>query len=167
MKKRTKTILYVLGGIFVAAQLYRPAKNNSNTNPGDILEKYPASASVQQTLKTACYDCHSNNTVYPWYAQIQPVASWLADHIEEGKRHFNFSEFTNMKIAVQNHKFEELVEMVDEGEMPLSSYTVIHRDAILSPEQKQELTGWAKAAMDTLKPTYPADSLILKRKKQD
>ena len=72
MKKRTKTILYVLGGIFVAAQLYRPAKNNSNTNPGDILEKYPASASVQQTLKTACYDCHSNNTVYPWYAQIQP-----------------------------------------------------------------------------------------------
>jgi hypothetical protein len=115
-------------------------------------------------LDVGCNDCHSNLTRYPWYANIQPIASWLANHVNEGKRELNFSEFTKRKIAVQNHKFEEIIEMVKEGKMPLGSYTWVHRDAALTEAQKQTLTQWAQACMDTLQAQYPADSLVLKRK---
>lgn len=85
--------------------------------------------------------------------------------MNDGKKHFNASKFTSLKIAVQNHKFEEIVEMVEEKEMPLKSYTWmgLHSNANLSDAQRQTLTNWAKAQMDTLKAHYPADSLILKR----
>ncbi len=84
--------------------------------------------------------------------------------MNEGKKHLNFSEFTSRKIAVQNHKFEEIIEMVKEGEMPLGSYTWTHRDAVLSAEQQQTLVNWAQSCMDSLAANYPADSLVLRRK---
>ncbi|MEY3874712.1 MAG: hypothetical protein RL363_1433, partial [Bacteroidota bacterium] len=112
----------------------------------------------------ACADCHSNKTAYPWYASIQPAAFWLADHVKEGKREFNFNEFAGYRIAKQNHKLEEVIEQIKEGEMPLYSYTLIHRDAKLTDAEKATLINWCQNIMDTLKATYPADSLILKRK---
>jgi hypothetical protein len=116
-------------------------------------------------LEVACNDCHSNKTRYPWYSNVQPVAWWLAGHVNDGKRHLNFSEFTKRKIAVQNHKFEEIVEMVKEHEMPLSSYTFAgtHPDAELTDEQRVAITDWATTQMDSLKKWYPADSLVLRR----
>ncbi|MFM8485102.1 MAG: heme-binding domain-containing protein, partial [Bacteroidota bacterium] len=93
--------------------------------------KYAVPENVMAVLKPACYDCHSNQTRYPWYAGIQPVAWWLAEHVNDGKRHLNFDEFTTRKIAVQNHKLEEIIEMVKEEEMPLGSYTWTHADARL------------------------------------
>lgn len=164
MAKRTNTFLIAILAIFLMAQVIRPGKNQSNTNPASILDKYPASEEVAQILKVACNDCHSNYTIYPWYAEIQPVASWLAHHVEDGKKHLNLSDFTKRKIAIQNHKFEEIIEMIEKNEMPMSSYTLIHRDAILSEGQKNALIGWAKTSMDSIKANYPADSLILKRK---
>ncbi len=163
MTTRTK-ILAGVAAVFLLGQLYRPAKNQSNVHPGDILAKYPATAEVQQLLKVACNDCHSNYTVYPWYAEIQPVASWLAHHVEEGNEHLNFSTFTQRKIAIQNHKFEEIIEMIEKKEMPLNSYTWIHRDAVLNDAQQNAIIDWAKQSMATIKNQYPADSLILKRK---
>lgn len=79
----------------------------------------------------------------------------------------NFSTFLRLPIAVQNHKFEEMVEEVSEKEMPLDSYTYLglHKDAKLSEEQRLLIVNWAKTQMDTLKAQYPADSLVLKRKK--
>lgn len=164
MSKRISTFLSVIVAIFVIAQLIRPGKNTSNEHPAHVFEKYPASDEVKGILQRACNDCHSNNTVYPWYASIQPVASWLAHHIEEGKEHLNFSAFTARRIAVQNHKFEEIIEVVKEGEMPMGSYTLIHRDAILSDAEKAALTQWAQTSMDSISAHYPADSLVLKRR---
>lgn len=164
MKKYLKPILLGLLTILLLAQFIRPAKNLSNDLTNDISKNYPIPDSVQAILKVACNDCHSNYTVYPWYAEVQPVAAWLANHVEEGKEHLNFSNFTARRVAVQNHKFEEIIEMVKEGEMPLASYTWIHRDAILSEMQKQTLINWAQANMDSLKTQYPADSLVLRRK---
>ena len=92
------------------------------------------------------------------------MASWLAGHVDEGKRKLNFSTLTKRSIAVQNHKFEEIIEMVKEGEMPLNSYTWTHGDARLSEQQRQTLVEWAQANMDSLRAKYPADSLIIKRK---
>lgn len=164
MKRYITLTLKVLLAALIVIQFFRPAKNNSGDLTNDITKKYPVPESVQSIIKTSCYDCHSNNTAYPWYAQIQPVAWWLADHIKEGKGELNFNNFTTRKIAIQNKKFNEIIEQVKEGEMPLSSYTLIHRNAILSDVQKKDLMDWAGAMMDTLKANYPADSLVLKRK---
>jgi hypothetical protein len=164
VKKYLKPILLGLLAIFLLSQFIRPAKNQSNERTNDVSQKYPVPDSVQAILKVACNDCHSNATVYPWYAEVQPVAWWLADHVEDGKKKLNFSNFTTPLVAVQNHKFEELIEMVKEGEMPLASYTWIHRDAILSEQQKETLINWAQTNMDSLKAQYPADSLVLRRK---
>ncbi len=157
-------ILLGLGIAFALGQFYRPKKNNTNEHPAPILSKYPANASVQKTLGNACMDCHSNNSVYPWYTAIQPFRAWIDNHINEGKEHLNFSEFTRRRIAVQNHKFEEIIEMVEKGEMPLNSYTWMHGDAVLSDTERNELIAWAKQSMDSIAASYPADSLILKRK---
>ena len=92
-------------------------------------------------------------------ATVQPFAWWLNDHIVEGKRELNFSGFASYSMRRKYKKMEEVIDQVDEGEMPLSSYTVIHRDAILSKEQKLALTTWATAIRDSMKATFPADSL--------
>lgn len=161
-----KKILIGIALVVVLAQLYRPERNISATPAGefDIAKTYNVPQNVQQILDVACYDCHSNNTRYPWYANIQPVASFMANHVDEGKHELNFNEFTKRRVAIQNHKLEEVVEMIKEGEMPISSYTITHTDARLTTEQKQTLINWATSIMDTLKATYPADSLVLKRR---
>lgn len=163
MKKYLKPALYTLLALFLLAQFIRPAKNLSNDQSKHLSTRYPIPAEVEAILKVACYDCHSNYTIYPWYAEIQPVAAWLANHVNEGKRELNFSDLTTRRIAVQNHKLEEVIEMVREGEMPLASYTWVHRDAILTQEQKDLLIHWAEATMNTIKSQYPADSLVLRR----
>ncbi len=160
-----KKILLGLLAIMVIIQLIRPEKNDSNDQQNHVSTKYEVPAEVASILKGACDDCHTNKTEYPWYANVQPAAWWLAGHVEDGKRHLNFSDFTSRKIAIQNHKFEEVVEMVEEKEMPLPSYTWmgLHPEAKLTDQQRQTLVNWAKAQMDTLKANYPADSLVMRR----
>ena len=164
MKKFVRPLLFGLLALFVLAQLYRPARNLSNDQTNHVSTKYAVPNEVEAILKPACYDCHSNMTRYPWYAEIQPIAFWLANHVNEGKRELNFSTFTSRRLAVQNHKFEEIIEMVKEGEMPLNSYTWTHGDAKLSEQQRQTLVAWAQTNMDSLKAQYPSDSLALRQK---
>ncbi len=160
-----KKILLGLLAIFVIIQFIRPEKNQSDDQLNAVAKKYEVPENVEAILKVACYDCHSNNTRYPWYANIQPSAWWLADHVKDGKRHLNFSDFVTRPIAVQNHKFEEIAEEVEKKGMPLSEFTYLgmHPEAKLTDEQRQTIINWAKAQMDTLKAQYPADSLVLKR----
>lgn len=161
-----KKILIGLGIVLIIIQFFRPEKNDSNDSTYDVTTKYRVPEDVNQLLKVSCNDCHSNKTEYPWYANIQPVAWWLDDHIVDGKRHLNFSEFTNRPLFVQNHKFEEVIEMVEEYEMPLPSYTNfgLHAEANLTDEQRAKIIVWAKAQMAYLKETYPADSLKMRRR---
>ncbi len=161
-----KKILLALLAILLILQVFRPEKNISDINTFAVSTKYQVPDNVSQILKESCNDCHSNLTSYPWYADVQPVAWWLDNHVIDGKRHLNFSEFTNRPIAVQNHKFEEVIEMVEEKEMPLASYTWLglHSNAKIDDQQRKILINWAKAQMDTLKAQYPPDSLILKRR---
>jgi len=152
--------------LFVAIQFIQPGKNLSDDRTYDITTKYEVPQNINAMLEVACNDCHSNKTRYPWYSNIQPVDWWMTDHVNDGKRHLNFSEFTKRKIAVQNHKFEEIVETVKEKEMPLSSYTWmgVHNDADLTDEQRTAIADWATTQMDSLKKWYPADSLVLRRR---
>jgi hypothetical protein len=161
----TKKITIGLLAVFIVIQFFQPEKNTSDNQTNHISGKYEISGEVSAILKNACNDCHSNKTEYPWYANIQPVGWWLANHVSDGKGHLNFSEFTSRKIAYQNHKLEEIIEEVDEDKMPLPSYTNfgLHPEANLTAEQKKVLTDWAKTQMEMLKANYPADSLILRR----
>ncbi len=162
-----KKILLALLALLVIIQFFRPEKNESNDLTYDISTKYEVPKEVDEILRVSCNDCHSNKTEYPWYSNVQPVAWWLADHIEDGKRHLNFSEFTKRPIAIQNHKLEETIEMVEEKEMPLKDYTYLglHAEANLSDEQREVLISWAKSQMTYLKDNYPADSLVMPKRR--
>ena len=161
-----KKILIGLGILLIIIQFIRPEKNESNDLTNDISNKYEVPADVNHLLQVSCNDCHSNKTEYPWYANIQPVAWWLDDHIQDGKKDLNFSDFTKKPLFVQNHKFDEIVEMVEKNEMPLPSYTNfgLHPEADLSEAQRKTLIDWAKAQMNYLKQTYPADSLAFPKR---
>src|SRR3954454_23140652 len=113
--------------ILIVIQFFHPAKNASSTKPANhIAAVYNEPESVSKILDKACNDCHSNNTRYPWYNNIQPVAWWLANHVKEGKQELNFNEFGTYNLRKQYHKLEEVTEQVKEDEMPLGSYTLVH-----------------------------------------
>ena len=149
---------------FIIIQFIHPARNKSNGAQANYIgNAHEVPSDVKSILSKACNDCHSNNTVYPWYSRLQPVDWWLNNHIKEGKEHLNFDEYANKPLRYQYHKMEETVEMVKEEEMPLESYTWIHKDAKLTPEERTKLVDWAGSVMATMESKYPIDSL--KRKK--
>lgn len=163
MKKFFKWFLILILIIFIAIQFFRPLKNKSEgISKNDITTLYSVPDSIMSILKVACYDCHSNNTVYPWYAEIQPVAWWLNNHIVDGKKRLNYSEFAKYRIRKQYIKFEETEKLVKENFMPLPSYTWIHKDAILTERQKLAIISWSSAIRDSIKAHYTPDSLIRK-----
>ena len=140
IKSIIKTSLIVLLAALIIIQFIHPAKNiNTVVSQKDITLLYPMPDSVHQILQKACFDCHSNNTRYPWYNNIQPVAWWLNDHITEGKKELNFSEFGSRTLVKQSKKLKKLAKEVQEGGMPLDSYTWIHRDAVLTDREKNIL----------------------------
>lgn len=141
-----KKILIGLLIVLVVIQFVRPEKNTSGTvGANDIRVSNPVPANVLSVLKRACFDCHSNNTNYPWYANIQPVGWWLQNHINEGKEELNFSEFGTYSAKKAAHKLEETAEMVEEKEMPLESYTWIHKNAKLTQDEIKLVADWALA----------------------
>lgn len=164
MKRILKVISITVLLVIVGAQFFRPEKNNSNDQTKHLSTLYPLSDSVEAILMVACYDCHSNNTRYPWYAEIQPVGWRLNEHIEHGKKDLNFSEFATYRIRRQYRKLQEIQELVEENDMPLPDYLRMHKDAILSPEQKETLFAWVKATRDTIAAHTPADSLKQQRR---
>ena len=158
-----KKIFIFLLFALVVIQFIRPKKNKAEgPQPNYIGNNFAIPEDVKSILAKACNDCHSNNTNYPWYSNFQPVLWWLDKHIKDGKKELNYDEYTSRSLRYQFHKMEETIEMVKEGEMPLNSYTWIHKDAKLSPEERSKLTNWANSIMDTMKATYPIDSLIRK-----
>ncbi|SKC97656.1 Haem-binding domain-containing protein [Chitinophaga ginsengisegetis] len=164
--KNKKIILWIVLLIAVLIQFFRPARNiSSSAQPYDITTAYNTSAEVKNILSRACNDCHSNNTVYPWYAEIQPVAWWMNKHVKDGKHDLNFNEFTNNPISRQYKKLGESAEMVNEGEMPLSSYTIIHANARLTAPEKKLLIDWCEGIRSKMKEKYPADSFVVKKRK--
>lgn len=159
-----KKILLVLLVILIIIQFIHPARNISTADqPNSIAKAYNVLADVKTILAKACMDCHSNNTRYPWYFKIQPIDWWLTHHISEGKRELNFDEYINKSIRYQYNKLEETEKQVKEEEMPLTSYTWIHKDAILTQPEKNTLINWAESIRNEIKSKYPADSLTRKR----
>ncbi|MGB5554361.1 MAG: heme-binding domain-containing protein [Flavobacteriaceae bacterium] len=143
--KIVKKIATALMVAFVLMQFYRPEKNIAQGNHMAIFvtETNPSEA-VKSTLAQSCFDCHSNNTVYPWYENIAPVSYWLADHIAKGKSELNFSDWDGYDTEKKVHKLQEIKEMVEEEKMPLKPYTLIHKLARLSPEERSAIISWTE-----------------------
>ncbi len=133
--------------VLVVMQFVQPAKNEGGYQSLEVfLNETKPTPAVAATLKTACYDCHSNQTDYPWYNTVAPVSYWIANHIEEGKHHLNFSEWGSYSTKRKDHKLEEILEEVKDGKMPLDEYTWTHADANLNEQQINELLQWAQVA---------------------
>jgi len=144
---RSRKILFGILIVLIAIQFIQPARNKN----GQVLPTaISVPGNVQPILKTACYDCHSNNTQYPWYANIQPVRSFLDWHIKEGKEELNFSEFGSYSHRRQINKLKAIRNSINDGSMPLSSYTLIHKNARLSAAEKALIINWAEKTADSL-----------------
>lgn len=126
-------------------QFIRPDRNESGYESVAVFENdTKPTAEVAAILKENCYDCHSHHTRYPWYAEIAPVSFWLADHIEDGNKHFNVSVWDSYSVKKKDHKLEEVMEMIEEEEMPLDSYTWLHGN--LTEAERKLLIQWAGLA---------------------
>jgi hypothetical protein len=149
--KVLKIILLVVLLVFVGIQFIPTIRNQSDIVPAkDLMEVYNAPKNVEVIFKTSCYDCHSNNTAYPWYNKIQPVSWIMEGHIKEGKSELNFNEFGSYSERRQKSKFKSILSQVKDGEMPLASYTLMHREAKLSENDKKALEDWINKMLESL-----------------
>ena len=143
--KIIKRILLLLLIVFIIAQFFKPERNESSIGTFEaFLKETNPPKDVKFVLTETCFDCHSDHTRYPWYDKITPVNFWLAEHIADGKKHFNISKWDDYSTKKKDHKFEELIEMVEDKEMPLDSYTYTHSEAKLTDEQITSVIAWAK-----------------------
>jgi hypothetical protein len=151
MMPRIKKTLLVLLVVIIAIQFIQTARNKSGqVLSADISKTYHLPKNVQAILKESCYDCHSNNTIYPWYSNIQPFGWWLASHIRRGKAELNFSEFGNYSSYKQRSKLFAIAKSIEDGTMPFPSYSLIHKNARLTKEQKGIVIDWASKEKDSL-----------------
>ncbi|KIA88052.1 heme-binding domain-containing protein [Kaistella jeonii] len=140
-----KKILVILLVAFILIQFFPIDKNNpAPTTQMDFLTIKNTPESTARLIRNGCYDCHSNETKYPWYTNFQPIAWFLKNHIDEGRKELNFSTFATYEPKRQAHKLAEAIDQVEKGEMPLDSYVIIHNEAKFSEAQKQEVIKYFK-----------------------
>ncbi|MBX2828694.1 MAG: heme-binding domain-containing protein [Flavobacteriaceae bacterium] len=145
MKRIITWILRIALLALIVIQFFRPEKNNSGYESLTAFEnETKPSPEVVGILKSNCYDCHSNQTQYPWYAEVAPISFWLDDHVRHGKGELNFSDWESYSVKKKDHKLEEIIEEVEEEHMPLDSYTWMHGS--LSEEDKKALFLWVELA---------------------
>lgn len=148
---RTKKIGLGIILVFVAIQLIQPAHNKSEQVVStDFFNVYRVPGNVKTLLQNACYDCHSNNTNYPWYSNIQPMAWLMSNHIRAGKEELNFSVFGNYPARRQINKLKGIANQIKDGEMPIASYKMMHRSANLTKEDKVLIGNWMNKTADSL-----------------
>lgn len=149
--KRVKKIVLILLIVLVGIQFIPIKLNLSNTiSTSDFMIVYNVPEQIETKIKMSCYDCHSNNTQYPWYSKIQPGAWLMENHIKKGKEELNFSTFEEYSGRRKKSKLKSIISQIKDNEMPLSSYTLLHRDAELSEKDKLMLDKWLNKLRDSL-----------------
>ncbi len=137
---RRKKLLFILLGILGLAQLFQPDRTATAPDPAlDLIAVTKPDTAVRTLLRTACYDCHSSTTHYPWYSYVTPVNFWLQHHVEEGREEGDLSRWATLPERQRAHFVDEAAEMIEEEEMPLPSYTWVHGDAVLDADQRKSL----------------------------
>lgn len=130
----------IVVAVVLAIQFIPVERNVSTVQPGQSFEKTEkVPANVAAILKVSCYDCHSNNSRYPWYSELQPGAWFMAQHIKKGRDELNFDEFNNYSKRRKKAKIKSIISQIEKDEMPLRSYRMMHGNARLSADEKKEL----------------------------
>jgi hypothetical protein len=151
IKQILLVILSALLIVFTVIQFVQPARNEGGQiSQTDILNTYDIPGNVHTLLRSACYDCHSNSTDYPWYCNIQPVGWLLAKDIKNGKAKLNFSEYGSLSSRRQISKLQEIENRIEDGTMPLPTYQLMHNNARLTKEDKELLIGWIEKLKDSI-----------------
>ena len=147
--KKKNLIIGILASVIVLLILMQFVRIDKTNPPVDPSKEFATLVNPPQDvsliLQESCYDCHSNKTTYPWYADVAPASWFLKNHIDEGREHLNFSEWGDYTAKKANHKIEETIEMVEEGEMPMTSYTLLHPEGKLTKEEKDQLLSWFRS----------------------
>lgn len=138
MKRFRKLVIGLL--VLVAAIQLVPV---NRSNP-PVTGEPGMTAEVEEVLTRACFDCHSNRTVWPWYSRVAPLSWFVTNHVNEGREHLNFSTWDAVSPSDRAKAAEEVAEEVDEGKMPMTSYVVGHPSAQLSELDRQKLLSWAR-----------------------
>jgi len=147
---RIKAVMLAFLIIILAIQFSQPAWNkNGQVVNKDFSKVFTVPGNVQGILKKSCFDCHSNQTEYPWYTYIQPIGWWMDSHIRKGKEELNFSEFRSYSKRRQMSKLKSIAESIEDETMPLPSYTLIHKKTRLSKDDKTLILNWAKNTRDS------------------
>ena len=145
MKKSVRRVLVALLAVLIVMQFIQPDKTNPESPAeADFLAVHNVDGEVGGLIKRACYDCHSNQTVYPWYSRISPLSWYLNKHIEEGKEGLNFSEYGQLEKADKIGALADFYDVLDAGTMPLQSYMLLHKQARLSLEDSEALRSWSE-----------------------
>lgn len=140
-KRWGRWIAIVLVVVFAGMQAVRPEKSNPPVNPGHTLAaQYEVPADVKGVLERACRDCHSNRTRWPWYSHVAPSSWLLADHVKDGRRHFNIDDFN------EEMSLKDVCKEIRAGSMPLKGYLLLHPDAKLAGPEIQAVCSWTEGA---------------------
>jgi len=149
--KHVKKIAIALLVVFVGIQFIPTTLNqNNNVSVSDFLVVYNVPEEIENKIRVSCYDCHSDNTKYPWYSKIQPGALIMENHIKKGKEELNFSSFGDYSGRRKKSKLKSIISQIRDDEMPISSYTLLHRDAKLSENNKRLIIDWVNNLIDSL-----------------
>lgn len=145
MRKPIKMVGIVLVGGIVLIQFFQPERNLGNVDTeNDLVTVTMVPDSLATILKNSCYDCHSNWTEYPWYSYISPVSWYLEKHIRKGKEELNMSDFGNLEKGMKIGVLADVCDVMESGSMPLKSYLVIHKSALVSEAEKKAICSWSE-----------------------
>ncbi len=144
-----KKAFLIIVAILILIQFIRPERTNPSVDPAEALQ---APEEVVTILRRSCYDCHSNETKWPWYSNIAPMSWSIASHVREGRKALNFSRYRTIDPKIKAKRLKRMIKTTRNGMMPLPSYLWLHKDAKLSPEEKQTIEAWAESELQKLQP---------------
>ena len=150
MNKTVRIIILLLIAAFAIMQLFQPEKNKAAVTNDDIVFKMDIPQLVKKTIITSCYDCHSNQTRYPWYASLSPISWMISKHVEDGKEALNFSAWGQYSKREQISLLDDIFNAVSSKGMPLQSYLIFHKDAGLFDHEIKDVCNWTEEAAENL-----------------
>jgi len=146
MKKYIKPIVIALIAFLVIAQFFPIDKTNPTSDQSlDFITLTNPPLAIAHNLEIACYDCHSNQSKYPWYTNVAPISWWIKGHIDNGRKHLNFSNWGEYKDGKKDHKLDECIDLVEKNWMPLLTYKIAHPDSKMSEEERMEMIAFFKS----------------------
>ena len=148
--KRKRILLILLALVIIIQFIPANLPEVSQDNPNDLFANNVVPENIEKLIRTSCYDCHSNETVYPWYSYVSPVSFLISRDTKKGRRHLNFSEWEKLDSIEKSEALDEIAEEVEEGEMPMKIYPIMHSNAKLSDADRHAIEQWAQEMAEAL-----------------